>query len=141
MSSRRSDETVEVGVSRNEVVLVGRFSGAVTERELPSGDVLASWRVVVDRGSDGPPPVEGRRLPSVDTIDCATHRKQIRRLALGWEPGDTLEITGSLRRRFWRGPHGLASRYEVEAVSARRLARAAPAGASTRAAPRRIGRC
>jgi single-strand DNA-binding protein len=98
----------------------------VTERELPSGDVLSSWRLVVDRGADAPAAPEGRRLPSVDTIDCSTHRRQIQRLATNWVAGDVLEISGALRRRFWRGPHGLASRYEVEAATARRLVRAAP---------------
>jgi single-strand DNA-binding protein len=123
--STRKDPGSAVGVSRNEIVLIGRLSGEVTERELPSGDVLSSWRLVVDRGPDGPVAPEGRRLPSVDTIDCSTHRRQIQRLAGGWVAGDVLEISGALRRRFWRGPHGLASRYEVEATTARRVARAA----------------
>ncbi|MDT7548546.1 MAG: hypothetical protein QOE84_940, partial [Actinomycetota bacterium] len=38
--------------ARNEVALVGRVSAPAEERVLPSGDVLLTWRVVVDR----PPP-------------------------------------------------------------------------------------
>jgi single-strand DNA-binding protein len=116
----------DAAVSRNEILLVGRLSGEVTDRELPSGDVLTSWRLVVDRGPDAPAAPEGRTLPSIDTIDCSTHRRQVQRRAAGWVAGDVLEIKGALRRRFWRGPHGLASRYEVEAVTARRVVRAAP---------------
>jgi single-strand DNA-binding protein len=45
-----SAAAVEVGVEHhNEVYLVGRLSGEPIERELPSGDLLLSWRLVVDR--------------------------------------------------------------------------------------------
>jgi single-strand DNA-binding protein len=32
-------------------------------------------------------------------------------------PGQVVEVTGSLHRRFWRSPAGLASRYEVDVAS------------------------
>jgi single-strand DNA-binding protein len=135
MTTKKVEPTAAAGPSRNEVVLVGRLSGEVVTRELPSGDQLSSWRLVVDRPGDGPRAVAGRRSPTVDTIDCAAHRGQVRRLAAGWQVGDTLEITGALRRRFWRGPHGLGSRYEVEASGARRLARVVPSTPRSRPDP------
>ena len=56
--------------ARNEVLLVGRISQPATEVELPSGDLLVSFRVVVDRGRSARPVPEGRRAPTVDTFDC-----------------------------------------------------------------------
>ena len=114
---------VAVADHRNDVVLVGRLTGAAQERELPSGDALVSWRIVVDR-----PPVarvDGRKPPTVDALDCITWRKVVSRTVLGWQVGDTIEVSGSLRRRFWRSERGPVSRIEVEVVRARRLRRAA----------------
>ena len=105
--------------SRNEVVLAGRLPAAAEERTLPSGDVLVSFRVVVPR-----PP--GTRAPSVDTIDCVVWHGGVRRTVLGWGEGDAVEVTGSLRRRFWRAGGGAASRTEVEVAKARRVAKAPP---------------
>ena len=116
---------------RNEVLLVGRVSGEVVERELPSGDVLVSWRVVVprpERRGDG-----GRRAVSVDTIDCATFAAGVRRTVLGWAEGDVVEVTGALRRRFWASAAGRTSRTEVEVARGRRLSRRAAAAAPSAA--------
>lgn len=104
----------------NEVRLVGRLSGQPVERILPSGDVLLSWRLVVGRDPDEV--ASGR--PSVDTLDCATFRGGCRRSVSGWATGDVVEVSGALRRRFWRTPAGAASRVEVEVRSAHRLTRA-----------------
>jgi single-strand DNA-binding protein len=105
--------------ARNDVTLAGRLPAAAEERVLPSGDVLVSFRVVVGR-----PP--GSRGPAVDTIDCAAWQATVRRTVLGWAAGDTVEVTGALRRRFWRAGAGAASRTEVEVLRARRLAKAPP---------------
>ena len=108
---------------RNEVLLVGRLAAAPVERELPSGDLLATFRVIVDR-----PPVRkpvSERTTTVDTLDCVVWTAALRRAAAGWAPGDVLELDGALRRRFWRSPGGTASRYEVEVTKARRVSRAA----------------
>jgi single-strand DNA-binding protein len=108
----------------NSVVLVGKVAGDATDRELPSGDVLITWRLVVRR----PPPArrvpEGIRPTSVDTIDCASWRGDVRRTVKGWADGDLVRVEGSLRRRFWRTATGTASRCEVEVTRARRLSRA-----------------
>lgn len=115
--------------ARNEVVLVGRVSGAPEERELPSGDVLVSWRVVVERASPRRPAPAGVRTPTVDTLDCVAWAAAVRRTARGLADGDVVVVEGALRRRFWRGGAGAASRTEVEVEQLRRLSRRkAPAG-------------
>ena len=106
-------------VPANEVQLTGRVTAAGREVELPSGDVLVAFRVTVPRPSTG---TESRAKS--DPIDCVAWRAGLRRSVLGWAVGDEVEVVGSLRRRFWRGTAGPASRIEVEASSVRRLARA-----------------
>jgi single-strand DNA-binding protein len=107
---------------RNEVLLVGRLTAPAEERTLPSGDVLVTWRIVVDR----PPQAKtgDRRSPTVDTLDCVAWRGDVRRSAASWSVGDTVELTGSLRRRFWRATSGPVSRTEVEVTRGRRVAKA-----------------
>lgn len=106
--------------SRNEVLLAGRVSGAPEERELPSGDVIVSWRVVVDRPAPRRTAASGRS-PTIDTIDCVAWSGRLRRTARGLADGDRVAVEGALRRRFWRGPAGAASRTEVEVAALRRL--------------------
>jgi single-strand DNA-binding protein len=102
----------------NVVSLLGRVSAAPEQRELPSGDVLVTFRLVVPRpaaGRSGAPP----RGASVDTLDCVVWKPALQRRVLRWEGGETVALTGSLRRRFWRGPTGASSRTEVEVDSIR----------------------
>lgn len=106
-------------VHRNEVTILGRIPAEATERTLPSGDLVVSWRVVVQR-----PPDPRRGTVAVDTIDCVARTPALGRRAMGWAVGDTMEMSGSLRRRFWRSGDGVRSRYEVEVATARRMARA-----------------
>jgi single-strand DNA-binding protein len=98
----------------NEIVLVGRLSIDPVCRTLPSGDEVLTFRVVVERAT-------GRS----DALDCAAWSKGTQRTVRGWRSGDVVQVSGALRRRFWRTGGGAASRCEVEVVSARRLARAA----------------
>lgn len=112
--------------ARNEVVLVGRVAAAAEERELPSGDLLCTWRLVVDRPPPGPRRAAAGRAVTVDTLDCTAWSAPVRRAARGLQPGDVVAVEGALRRRFWRAGAGAASRCEVEVASVRRLARAAP---------------
>lgn len=114
MTKTAAMDAASVIAHRNEVQLVGRLSAPAELRQLPSGDELASWRLVVQR-----PALAGRG--GVDVIDCASFAARIRRAATGWEPGELLEVAGSLRRRFWRAGAGTASRYEVEVSRATRL--------------------
>ena len=106
--SRARDDEQGGPPALNEVALRGRASAPGEERTLPSGDVIVTLRVVVPRET----PVVRRaagssevRRASVDTIDvvCWTART----------------------RRFFGGPGGRQSRYEVEATSVRRVARGA----------------
>jgi single-strand DNA-binding protein len=104
------------GAWANEVRLVGRVSGEVSERELPSGDRLVALRVVVPR-----PARAGGGAATVDTIDVACWGGRVRQSARRLTAGERIEVSGALRRRFFRAGGATASRYEVEAVSLRRL--------------------
>lgn len=128
--ARKQQETDVAEAPRNEVVLVGRVSSAPAERALPSGDVLLTWRVVVERPLEVPSKrsADGgaeRRTPTVDALDCVARAAGVRRTVGGWSEGDVVHVEGALRRRFWRGPSGLSSRHEIEIRTARRLRRAA----------------
>ena len=107
---------------RNEVTLTGRLSGLPEEREMPSGDVVVSFRVVVARPEQKLP--AGVRRPTVDTIDCAAWLAAARRTVATWDEGDLVEVTGSLRRRFFQAGGAAQSRVEVEVGKAKRVARA-----------------
>lgn len=100
----------------NEVRLVGRVSQEPEERVLPSGDVLWTFRVVVprDRGRPG----------GVDALDCAAWSGRTRRSVAAWSAGDTVEVTGAVRRRFFRAGGAPASRVEVEMTGGRLIRRA-----------------
>ena len=117
-----SAATIDVGVEhQNEVYLVGRLSGEPLERELPSGDVLLSWRLVVERG----PGDRGNSKIVHDTLPCFSLRAGVRRSVAAWSAGDIVEVEGLLRRSFWKIPGGgQASKCEVEARSVKRLQRA-----------------
>lgn len=104
----------------NEVALVGRVSVAPERRDLPSGDQLVTLRLVVDR-----PPERGATRRRVDVIDVACWGKRLQRTALSLHPDETIRVEGALRRRFFLGGGGRASRYEVEA---NRLARVTARG-------------
>jgi len=110
---------------RNEVQLVGRLGAVPEPRTLPSGDEIVTFRVVVDRPPRGRQVQDGRREPTVDTLDCAVATAVLRRRLVAWSAGDVIEVQGSLRRRFWRAGPAVLSRCEVQVVRARRLRRAA----------------
>lgn len=105
----------------NDVRLVGRVAAEPVTRTLPSGDRLVSFRLVVDRAPGG------RSRQSVDALECVAWTARVQRSVLKWQTGDVVEVSGAIRRRFFRGAGGAASRVEVEVVSAkvRRRARAA----------------
>lgn len=97
----------------NVIFLRGRLGDAPVEKELPSGDVITSFRLTVQR-----PPGPGR--VKVDSIDCAAERARVRKTLARAAPGDVLEVQGWLQRRFWRSPGGgPGSRYEVRADAVR----------------------
>ena len=98
----------------NAVFLRGRLAAEPLARELPSGDEILTFRLTVDR-----PPDDAAARSRVDSIDCATVVSRARRSVERAQPGDVLEVSGALHRRFWRSSAGLGSRYEVMVSSAR----------------------
>jgi single-strand DNA-binding protein len=119
-ATAREDTTI---AHANEVHLLGRLAAEPEARELPSGDVVVTFRLVVARDRRVRTP-SGVRSPTVDTLDCAAWTRSAQRSLRSCEPDDLVEVRGALRRRFWRAPHGSSSRSEVEVVSVRRAARA-----------------
>jgi single-strand DNA-binding protein len=117
--------SAEADPSLNEVALVGRIAAEPVERTLPSGDVLLTWRVVVDRPPPRRPVPEGVRVPVIDTLDCVAFAASVRRTARAFTAGDVVRVDGALRRRFWRAGAITSSRYEVEVGAVKRLHRAA----------------
>lgn len=120
-SANQDMAALSVETSVNEVRIVGRLAGVQPPRVLPSGDVVVSFRVVTRR----PRP---RRKVSVDTLDCAVWTAGLRRTVERWAVGDTVEVSGALRRRFFRAGGAPVSRVEVEVSRARRVARAGTPG-------------
>jgi single-strand DNA-binding protein len=115
-AAKRQTPTPPEGLTsahRNEVTVCGRLAAAALPKELPSGDEIVTWRLVVDRA-------ETARTRKVDVVDCTTFAARVRRQALTWSEGDMIEVVGALRRRFWRGASGLQSRCEVEVQAAAR---------------------
>lgn len=110
--------------ARNTVSLAGRVSSQPLERELPSGDRVVTFRLVMGRDRT---PMTARSKQVSDWVDCAAWAGQVRRRVATWEVGDRVELEGALRRRFFRDGGGAASRLEVEVLSARRVVRAARA--------------
>ncbi|WP_440099368.1 single-stranded DNA-binding protein [Streptosporangium sp. H16] len=103
-------------MDRNEVILVGRLPEAAHIRSLQSGSRLCTWRLIVRRQHRG-------RGARVDTIPCASFELEVIEAVAGWLPDDIVEVTGSLRRRWWGSEGAKSSGYEVEVRSVRRLER------------------
>ena len=99
----------------NEVRLVGRVTSLAVEKELPSGDKAVEFRVVIGREKLR----NGKK--EVDSLDIAAWSAKARRAALAVKIDTWVEVKGSVRRRFWRAPTGLASRWQVEASEVVRL--------------------
>ena len=102
----------------NEVRLVGRISQEPEERQLPSGDSVWTFRVVVPR-----PRVSGTRQ-SVDAIECAVWRGRVRRSVSRWSADDVVEVSGALRRRFYNAGGATVSRVEIDVSGGRVIRRA-----------------
>jgi single-strand DNA-binding protein len=101
----------EIDLSLNDLLLRGRVSAPATVKELPSGDKVVEFRLIITRTDR-----EG-----VDTLDIAAWSAKSRKTALSLKGDEWVEISGSVHRRFWQAPTGLASRWQVEAVEICRL--------------------
>ncbi len=80
MGDRAKDGSERAGAGtqdgRNDVLLVGRLPAAASSRELPSGDVLVQFRLVIPRSGSGMDREVRPRAPTVDTIDCVARRRE-----------------------------------------------------------------
>jgi len=110
-SSAKKVVEVEEDYSLNDVLLRGRVSQEAVEKKLPSGDKVVEFRLIVSRD----------KQPGVDTLDIGAWSSKSRRAALSLAPDEWVEISGSIHRRFWSGPAGLASRWQVEALEISRI--------------------
>lgn len=117
--------------AQNCVSLIGRVSSAPLERELPSGDTIITFRIVLARG---PSPMTKRSRQTSDWVDCVVWGSRVRRSAKTWRVDDVVEVEGALRRRFFRTRDGASTRVEVEVLSGRALARARRSSSQERAA-------
>jgi single-strand DNA-binding protein len=108
-----SQEIIEIEEdhSLNDVLLRGRVSQEAIEKELPSGDKVVEFRLIITRD----------KQPGVDTLDIASWSAKSRRTALSLHPDEWVEVSGSVHRRFWSAPSGLASRWQVEALEITRI--------------------
>ncbi|MFZ4063419.1 MAG: single-stranded DNA-binding protein [Candidatus Nanopelagicaceae bacterium] len=99
----------------NEVFLVGRVTSLAVEKILPSGDKVVEFRVVIGRAKS-----RGSKK-EVDSLDIAAWTSVARKAALAVKIDSWVQVSGAVRRRFWRAPTGLASRWQVEASEVVRL--------------------
>lgn len=119
------EQVDETATTVNEVVLRGRVSGAPQERELPSGSVLVSFRLVVPRDRT---PMTAASKPVSDWIECSAWGARVRRQAGGWADGDQVEVRGALRRRYYRAGDQSRTSVEVEMLGGRLVRRATVRG-------------
>jgi single-strand DNA-binding protein len=112
-------------VHANEVRLLGRLSAAPATVELPSGDLLMTFRISVPRASPrGRGTSSGQR---VDSVPCTAWAPRLRRSIATWRAGDLVEVEGAVRCRFYQAGGATRSRVEVEASAARIMRRSSGA--------------
>ena len=104
-------EEMEIDYSLNDLLLRGRVSAPATSKELPSGDKVVEFRLIITR----------TEREGVDTLDIAAWSAKSRKIALTLEGDEWVEISGSIHRRFWQSPTGVASRWQIEADEILRL--------------------
>ena len=104
-------EEMEIDYSLNDLLLRGRVSAPATSKGLPSGDKVVEFRLIITR----------TEREGVDTLDIAAWSAKSRKIALTLEGDEWVEISGSIHRRFWQSPTGVASRWQIEADEILRL--------------------
>ncbi len=116
-------------VATNDVRLVGRLTAEPVVVELPSGDVLVTFRVSVQRGAAPRSPASTGRTTGqrVDSVPCTAWAPRLRRSIAAWRPGDLVEVSGAVRCRFYQAGGATRSRVEVEATAARIMRRSTAA--------------
>jgi single-strand DNA-binding protein len=106
-----ANEELEIDYSLNDLLLRGRVSAPATSKELPSGDKVVEFRLIITR----------TEREGVDTLDIAAWSAKSRKIALTLEGDEWVEISGAIHRRFWQSPTGVASRWQIEADEILRL--------------------
>lgn len=106
----------------NHVHLSGRISADPQVLELPSGDEIVTFRLVVDRDAAA----RKHSKQTVDTIECVAWGARVRRTVARLRADERVEVQGSLRRRFSRGGAGVQSFASVEVASVVAFGPAAP---------------
>ena len=110
-SKNKESAEEKIDLSLNDLLLRGRVSAPATVKELPSGDKVVEFRLIVSRiDRDG-----------VDTLDIAAWSGKTRKTALSLKDDEWIEVSGSVHRRFWQSPAGLASRWQIQASEISRL--------------------
>ncbi|MCX6454409.1 MAG: single-stranded DNA-binding protein [Actinobacteria bacterium] len=112
---KKKSSAIDQHIPVNEVFLVGRVTSLAVEKLLPSGDRVVEFRVVIGRAKS-----RGSKK-EVDSLDIAAWSSKARKAAMGVKVDTWVQVTGAVRRRFWRAPSGLASRWQVEASEVVRL--------------------
>ncbi len=109
-TKKKAEEEVR-DYSLNDVLIRGRVSAPAITKELPSGDKVVEFRLIVTR----------TEREGVDTLDIAAWSAKSRRIALTLKSDEWIEISGAIHRRFWQAPTGLASRWQIEAAEISRI--------------------
>ena len=115
------DVVDDQGEAVNEVRLQGRLAADPRHRELPSGDTVVNLRVIVERPVQ---PSKDKPRQRVDSLECAIWSGRLKTQVRRWSAGDVVEVSGALRRRFFRAGGVTASRVEVELAGGRLIRRA-----------------
>ena len=124
----RTKEPSDPEVVANDVRLVGRLSADPTVIELPSGDALVTFRISVPRGAPSGAAAAGATVGQrVDSVPCTAWSSRLRRSIITWRAGDLVEVSGSVRCRFYQSGGATRSRVEVEASAARIMRRSSVA--------------
>jgi single-strand DNA-binding protein len=106
-----------VMTTANEVHLTGRISATPQQRQLPSGDVVMSFRLVVPRTRAA----QRRTRQRVDTVECSVWTSRLRRAVASLSAGDRVSVSGELRRTFRRQGAGVTSWVTVDVAQVQRV--------------------
>ena len=106
-----SDLDNEQDFSLNDLLLRGRVSAPAVTKELPSGDKVVEFRLIITR----------EKRDGVDTLDIAAWSAKSRRFAMNLKTDEWIEVSGSVHRRFWKSATGVASRWQAEAIEMARI--------------------
>ena len=114
-------DVVDQPIASCHVAIVGRMGARVDRRELPSGDVVTTFTIVVDRPATARTRVtrdsatrDASPAARLDSIPCQSFRATVARRAEALPAGTWVRAEGALRRRFWRAGAGVGSAMEVE---------------------------